>query len=186
MKNEKPFLSLSLSLMKRFDEWVRAMPKSERAKLKRKLKQLSVAVKTATHLLFWSKVAPQVEEDSPYLAKWASQDLKARKKTVLNAAERNDKRFFIDLGKCLSGEMDPGMYPERYDKMDECVALILALNPSIPARKGVSFLEQLGCPRITEDNFRMRKQRMKRALEEYGFHITEWKQRAKRKRSPRR
>jgi hypothetical protein len=174
MKNEElPFLSLR----KRFDEWVRAMPKSERAKLKG-LKKLGVAVKDATALLGWSKLAPLVGTDSPYHAKWASHDLKASKRVLLKAAERNDKRFFIDLGKCLSGEMDPGMY----DEMDECVALILACNPSIPAREGVRVLEKLGCPSITEDNFRVRKQRLKCAVGKFGIHFTARKQRSKRKR----
>jgi hypothetical protein len=177
MKNEqRPFLSLRKS----FDEWVRAMPKSERAKLK-ELKKWDVAFKTASELLVWSKLAPQVEEDSSFFAKWASHDLKANKGILLKAAERNDKRFFIDLGKCLSGEMNPGMH----DKMDECVALILAYNPSILARKGVRALEKLGCPSITEDNFRVRKQRLKRAVGKFGFHITARKQRSQRKRRPR-
>ena len=170
-----------LSLRKRFDEWVRAMPKSKRAKLQGQ-KELDVVVKTASELLFWSKLAPQVEEDSPCHAKWASHDLKANKAILFKAAESNDKRFFIDLGKCLSGEMDPGMPLGMYDQMDECVALILACNPSIPARKAVHVLEKLGCPSITEDNFRVRKQRLKCAVGKFGFHITARKQRSQRKR----
>ena len=175
MKNDKR----PLSLWGRFDEWLRAMPKSERAKIKG-LKQLEIAVETASELLFWSKFAPQVE-DPAFHAKWASHDLKASKRIILKAAETNDKRFFIALGKCLSGEMDPGMH----DKMDECVALILACNPWIPARQGVRALEKLGCPRITEDNFRMRKQRLKCAVGNFGLYIPARKQRSKRKRSPR-
>ena len=177
MKNEqRPFVSLRKS----FDDWVRAIPKSERAKLKG-LKEWDVAFKLASELLFWWKLAPQVEKDSPFHAKWASHDLKGSKGILLGAAERNDKRFFIDLGKCLSGEMNPGMH----DKMDECVVLILAYNPSIRARKAVRLLEKFGCPSITEDNFRVRKQRLKRAVGKFGFHMTARKQRSQRKRRPR-
>jgi len=178
MKNEqRPFVSLRKS----FDDWVRAIPKSECAKLKEEVRKWDVAFKLAKQLLFWWKLAPQVEKGPPFYAKWASQDLKDSKGAILGAVKRNDKRFFIDLGKCLSGEMNSGMH----DKMDECVALILAYNPSIRARNAVHVLEKFGCPRITEDNFRVRKQRLKRAVGEYGFYMTARKQRSQRKRRPR-
>jgi hypothetical protein len=151
---------LFVPLLQRFDEWVQAMPKSERSGLP--LKKLRAVVEVATGILSWSKFAPEIEKGSRIFAKFASQDLKAHKGVILSAANRNDKRFFIDLGRCLSGEMDSRVY----DKMDQHVALILACNPSIPAKDGVRVLEESGCPRITEDNFRVRKQRVKDALGE--------------------
>jgi hypothetical protein len=39
------------------------------------------------------------------IAKLAAQDLKACKGFICKAADENNKRFFIDLGKCLSGEI---------------------------------------------------------------------------------
>jgi hypothetical protein len=71
-------------------------------------------------------------------------------------------RFFIDLGKCLSGEIKC----ELWDKMDVEVAEIVLCNPSISAKAGVPELKKWGDVTISEDNFRMRKMRLKRVMRE--------------------
>jgi len=81
------------------------MPKGERAKSKAMLKMLDAAVKGASRLLFWAKFAPELKKDRRIHSKWASHDLKASKHIILGAAERQHKRFFIDLGKFLAGEI---------------------------------------------------------------------------------
>jgi hypothetical protein len=172
MKNEKRFVPLS----ERFNEWVRGMPKRERAKLKGFLKRLDGVIKVASQLLFWAKFAPEVERDSRIHAKWVAHDLKTYKHIILRAAERQDKRFFIDLGKFLSGNLDSTIY----DKMDEYVAVIVAFNPSITAKGGVRVLEALGLV-ITEDNFRERKYRLLRAAAKFGVQLTVQKQPSRRK-----
>jgi hypothetical protein len=174
MKTEKqPFVPL----LQRFEEEVQALPSSERIRRKAQLKQLRNVVRVASGYLFWSKFAPEVEKDSRFIAKWASQGLKAHKRAISRAAERNDKRFFIDLGKCLSDEIDNSLYY----KIAEDVALIFAFDPSIPAKDGVRLLEKFGYPRITEEHFRVLKGRLKRALAKFGLEIAAQKQRAKRK-----
>jgi hypothetical protein len=106
------------------------MPKGERAKSKAMLKMLDAAVKGASRLLFWAKFAPELKKDRRIHAKWASHDLKASKHIILGAAERQDKRFFIDLGKFFAVELDP----TASDKMDEYVALLVAFDPLITAK----------------------------------------------------
>jgi hypothetical protein len=173
MKNEKQRF---VPLKERFDQFVQGLPRSQRATLKEPLKTLNAVIKSASELLFWSKIAPEVGKDSPFFAKLASHDLKAQKRVILKAAERNDKRFFIDLGKCLSGEMGS----ELYDQMDEHVALILALDPWISAKDAVCYLQKCGWS-ISEDAFRVRKQRLMRALAKFGVYASVQKQLSKRK-----
>jgi hypothetical protein len=67
------------------------------------------------------------------------------------------KRFFIELGKCLSGEIK-----SKADEIDTDIAHIIAANSSITAADAVRELETRGW-HITQEAFRMRKQRLKRA-----------------------
>src|SRR5262249_3036363 len=60
------------------------------------------------------------------------------------------------LGKCLSRDMKSG-----YDKLDADIAAILSHNPSIKAKDAVRELARLNHPHISEENFRMRKKRLK-------------------------
>jgi hypothetical protein len=78
---------------------------------------------------------------------------------VLMALVRNDKRFFIDLGKCLSGEITPDLF----DKRDFDMAEIVLFNPKMPARQAVLELVKRGHREITEDNFRNWKKRLLKA-----------------------
>ena len=79
---------------------------------------------------------------------------------VLLAIETNDKRFFIDFGKCLSSEIKD---PTLFDKRDRDIAEIVACNPEMSAKQAVRELEKRGHRGITEDNFRMWKMRLLKA-----------------------
>jgi hypothetical protein len=91
-------------------------------------------------------------------AHFAAQNLSDRtsKFSILRAAEANDKRFFIDLGKILSGDMKP----ELCDRTAVRVAIILSLNPSITAKAAVQKLKNQNVT-MSEENFRMWKKRLK-------------------------
>jgi hypothetical protein len=88
----------------------------------------------------------------------AAQNLSGRtsKFSILRAAEANDKRFFIDLGKILSGDMKAALY----DRTVVRVAMILTLNPSIKAKDAVQKLKNQGTT-MSQENFRMWKKRLK-------------------------
>jgi hypothetical protein len=79
---------------------------------------------------------------------------------VLLAIELNDKRFFIDFGKCLSGEIKD---PALFDNRDRDMAEIVLFNPRMSAKQAVLELEKRGHRGITEDNFRNWKMRLLRA-----------------------
>ena len=76
---------------------------------------------------------------------------------VLLAMEINDKRFFIDFGKCLSGEIKD---PTVFDKRGRDIAEIVLFHPQMSAKKAVLELETRGHRGITEENFRMWKMRL--------------------------
>ena len=73
------------------------------------------------------------------------------------------KQFFIDLGKCLSDDIDP----QLWDKRDIDIAEIVLSNPRISAKDAVRELERRGHREITEENFRMWKMRLLKAKREY-------------------
>jgi hypothetical protein len=100
------------------------------------------------------------------IARLAAEDLKAYGEEIRLAAETDQRQFFIDLGKCLSRDMKSG-----YDKLDADIAAILSDNPSIKAKDAIRELVRLNHPLISEENFRMRKKRLKalaRAVHERG------------------
>src|SRR5438477_3487193 len=107
--------------------------------------------------LWWS---PKTGESSRFRAKVASENLKAAKPEILQAAEDNDKAFFVDLGKCLSGELDPTIIDQR----EAYVASLLTRYPSITSKDAIDELARRGFPRITEENFRMLKKRLKKKV----------------------
>jgi hypothetical protein len=132
-----------------FDKWVSGI---------REAALLDVHL-TAVSNLWWAKYArgrlPQ--GDSLAIAKLAAQNLKVSKDLIRQAAEDDNRRFFIDLGKCLSGEIK-----SKADEIDTDIAQIICAKPSIPAKDAVCELKKMGW-HITEDAFRVRKQRLKRA-----------------------
>jgi hypothetical protein len=101
--------------------------------------------------------APEARSDRRSRAKLASRNLKAAKGDILMAIEDNDKAFFIDLGKCLSGEIDPILVDQR----DYYVLGLLTRYPSITATDAVAQLARVGFPQITEENFRVLKKRLR-------------------------
>jgi hypothetical protein len=109
---------------------------------------------------FWSQYSPELQKDSRFLAKFCSRNLKYGGHLIALMAKRNDKRFFIELGKCLSGEIDSTLS----DPIDEEIAEILGHNPWITAKDAVAELKQRGWT-MTEEAFRVRKQRLKRTAD---------------------
>jgi len=103
---------------------------------------------------YYKKIADGL--DWRKIAKLAANDLEAYSNVIILAAQTGQKRFFIDLGKCLSGDIKSG-----YDKLDYAIAVILSHNPSIKAKAAVRELKERGHPEISEENFRVRKQRLK-------------------------
>jgi hypothetical protein len=79
---------------------------------------------------------------------------------ILLAVETNDIRFFIDFGKCLSGDIKDATL---FDKRDLDIAEIVLFNPEMSAREAVRELYRRGHHGITEDNFRMWKMRLLKA-----------------------
>lgn len=102
----------------------------------------------------------ETTNDWLFLAKLVSKNLKGGKEVLLQAADDNNSKFFIDLGKCLSGEIDS----PSFDSMDLYLAGLLSRYPPITAKDVVDELERVGFPRITEENFRVRKKRLKGKL----------------------
>ena len=123
---------------------------------------------TADGLLFRVKVLPELKKDaetfratgqrnreSRVIAKYAAADLKGYRWQIVQAANNNDKHFFIDLAKCLTGEIEP----ELYDKLDYDIADICCREPGIRAGFAVSELAARG-HKITVEAFRVRKKRL--------------------------
>jgi hypothetical protein len=78
-------------------------------------------------------------------------------------ALRKNKEFFVQLGKCLTGEIDRQLVDER----DIAIAEIVLFHPQLSAANAVAELQKRGHGTITEDNFRMWKMRLLKAKEEY-------------------
>jgi hypothetical protein len=74
-----------------------------------------------------------------------------------------NKEFFVQLGKCLTGEIDH----QLVDKRDIDIAEIVLFHPELAAGDAVSELQRRGHCGITEENFRMWKMRLRKAKEEY-------------------
>jgi hypothetical protein len=74
-----------------------------------------------------------------------------------------NKEFFIQLGKCLTGEIDRQLVDQR----DIDIAEIVLFHPQLSAADAVSELQRRGHRGITEENFRMWKMRLLKAKEEY-------------------
>jgi hypothetical protein len=82
--------------------------------------------------------------------------------TIEFAARVRHRKFFIDLGKCLSGEINP----ELWDKRDLAIAEIVLSNPRIRAKDAVRELEKRGHRGMSEENFRNWKSKLLRAKRE--------------------
>jgi hypothetical protein len=78
------------------------------------------------------------------------------------ALSRN-KKFFINLGNCLSGKINPQLWDQR----DIDIAEIVLFHQELSAGSAVRELERRGHRGITEENFRMWKMRLLNAKKEY-------------------
>jgi len=108
-------------------------------------------------LLMWSKLAPGILRGDPLgAAKLAANDLRHAADRIYEEARHGNERFFIELGKCLSGEIKRDLV----DAIDKQMLRILSINPSMSAKEAVRRLALKGY-QITEENFRVRKQRLK-------------------------
>ena len=85
------------------------------------------------------------------------------KSAIELAATIKHKQFFIDLGKCFSGDLDP----QLWDKRDIDIAEIVLSNPQISAKDAVRELEKRNHHGITEENFRNWKSKLLKAKRKY-------------------
>jgi hypothetical protein len=76
-------------------------------------------------------------------------------------ALKGDKQFFIDLGKCLSGEIKT----EVYSKLELDIAELVFSKPHLSAKEAVRELSKRG-HKITEEHFRVEKMRLLKVLEQ--------------------
>jgi hypothetical protein len=122
----------------------------------------------AEDILFRNKIAPELEKDlerfgmtgyrhreSRVIAKLAARDLKAYRWEIVQAANNGDKNFFIDLAKCLTGDIAT----DFYDKLDRDIAEIWCNDRTITAPAAVAELKRRGHS-VNGELFRMRKQRL--------------------------
>ena len=87
---------------------------------------------------------------------------------VLLAIETNDKQFFVDFGKCLSGEIKDSTL---FDNRARDIAEIVLFEPQMPVKDALRQLERRGHRGITEDNFRMWKMRLLKAKPKFDAAI---------------
>jgi len=124
---------------------------------------------TTEDILFRAKVVPELEKDSEHfkktgqrhreskvVAKLAAKNLKGWRWQIVQAANNDDKHFFIDLGRILDGKASA----ELHDKLDEDIAKLYVKNPEMSTRKLTAELEKLG-HEVEEGTVRQRKARLK-------------------------
>jgi hypothetical protein len=130
---------------------------------------MSYKGETAEDILFRAKIVPELEKDgeifretgqrhreSKIIAKLAAKDLKAHRWDIVQAANNNDRGFFIDLGRILSGEISRDF---NYDKIDHCIAEICTASPGISTRSIQVELKKRGYS-VEEQTIRTRKMRL--------------------------
>jgi hypothetical protein len=89
------------------------------------------------------------------------------------AIEANDKRFFIDFGKCLAGReiKDSSLF----DKRERDIAELVLFHSEMTAKQAVEELQRRNHPGITEENFRMWKMRLLKAKPLFDEVIARWR-----------
>jgi len=104
------------------------------------------------------KRAQDMSEDDLLMvqATQASRDLRYFASHISGMAKANNKRFFIFLGRLLSGEIKQ----KTWDRLDRHLWAVLRRNPSITAKRAVMELRKHGWE-MSEENFRMRKKRLR-------------------------
>ena len=124
---------------------------------------------TKEDIAFRTKIAPQLEMDGEFfrktgqrhreskiIAKLAAEDLKAWRWQIAQAANNNDRNFFIDLGRILKGDVSGDLC----DKTDEALIKIWAKHPEFTTRKIAAELAQRGIEVDDENTIRKRKSRL--------------------------
>ena len=123
---------------------------------------------TKEDIVFRAKIAPQLEMDgeiftktgqrhreSKIIAKLAALDLKAWRWHIAQAANNNDRGFFIDLGRILNGEVSGDLC----DKTDEALIELWIAHPRLTTPQICIELENQGIE-VDEDAIRKRKSRL--------------------------
>ncbi len=134
-------------------------------------KSLARSGNDAEGVLFRAKIAPKLEKDaemfrasgerdreSRVIAMLAAQNLKAYRWEIVQAANNNDRQFFIDLGRYLAHKISS----ELCDQLDYDIAELCCKRPRISAKEAVCELRKNGNS-INEEMFRMRRKRLKLA-----------------------
>jgi hypothetical protein len=129
------------------------------------------SAESAEDVLWRIKVFPQLEHDammfqatgqrnreSRIVAKLTAADLKLYRWHLAQAATNNDKHFFIDLGKCLSGNIAIELYSDR--DLDYAIADICCREKTITAKRAVAELAKRGHNDISEEHFRVIRARL--------------------------
>jgi len=89
-------------------------------------------------------------------AKIVSRDLKSYAGTLSGFAKSGNKQFFIDLGKCLKGDLKSAQVDRR-----RChVASIFCRDPSISIKRALHELRERYGWEMTEDALKMEKMRL--------------------------
>ncbi len=125
--------------------------------------------RSAKDVLWQKKIRPELERDaelfgstgqrdreSKVIAKLAAKDLKAHRWDIAQAAVNNDRGFFIDLGRILSGELSG----DFYDKLDADIAKICIANPGLSTHKLLKELQKRSHHSVEEQTIRTRKTRL--------------------------
>jgi hypothetical protein len=165
------------------------MPKSQREhrrakddKLRREFREAFVRRYQVLLFLSWLKVTsePKQRKDGSWnwlghakYAAWlllnspAHRDPKLFMQEVMRVigfqSLMKNKEFFIQLGKCLTGEIDRQLVGKR----DIDIGEIVLFHPELSARDAVRELVRRGHRPITEQNFGMWKMRLLKAKKEY-------------------
>ena len=134
-------------------------------------KSLARSGNDAEGVLFRAKIAPKLEKDaemfrasgerdreSRVIAMLAAQNLKAYRWEIVQAANNNDRQFFIDVGRYLAHKISSDLC----DQLDYDIAELCRKRPGISAKEAVRELRKNGNS-INEEMFRMRRKRLKLA-----------------------
>jgi hypothetical protein len=129
-------------------------------------------------LLLWQKKSNEGDpgKESLTKAKLAALSFNSTKSLqwclplVWSAIQENDKQFFIDFGRCLSGETSAELF-DKYNRDVAEIVLQLAENPGMPTSAGVRELHKRGHTGMTNDNLRNWKKKLLTAKPEFDETI---------------
>jgi hypothetical protein len=124
---------------------------------------------TAEDMVFRVKVVPELEKDADHfqrtgqrqresrvIAKMAANDLKGLRWEIVQAANNNDRHFFIDLGRILRGELSG----ELCGKIDKALCELYVKHPDYGARRTQSALLDEYDIELDERSIKKRRSRL--------------------------